>query len=137
MGLNEYVDAQRKFKLAGSQAKREETERVRMLIKAAKLKPYKCPVEIRIEWIEGKQKNGALRDVDNIRFGAKFILDALVAEGILPNDNPRWVRNIYDWYKFNQTDPRVVVGIDPYNPKGRTVTYLPITGIKEFNREDN
>ena len=134
MGLNEYTAAARAHWGRGAQAKAEETERCRWAIREAGLVPYTKPVEVRIEWVEGRRKNGAVRDLDNIRAGAKFILDALVLEGVIPNDSPRWVRGIYDTYKFNAEKPRVTVALDVYSPEGRRVIYAPITGVEEGHR---
>ena len=131
MGLNEYINEQRRSIYAGAKAKRKQTDIVRACIKAARLQPYACPVEIRIVWIEGKRK-GKVRDIDNVRFGAKFVLDALQEEGIIPNDNPIWVRHIFDQFRYNEKNPRIQVAIDEYDPTGRHVFYAPVTGLKEL-----
>ena len=46
-----------------------------------------CVVEMRFTEEDKPQK----RDLDNVESARKFILDSLVAAGMLPNDTPRWV----------------------------------------------
>ena len=130
MSLNEYVNINRSSARKGNIAKREQTELVSYFIKTARLKPMKGPIEIAVSWIEGHNRNGRLRDVDNISFGVKFIMDALVECGIIPDDNPRIVRNVYHHYRFNAEDPRIEVVLMPYKEEGRTVFYMPISGLE-------
>ena len=51
------------------------------------------------------------RDVDNVGFGAKFILDALVGLGILENDNQSHVSGISYEVKCDKYYPRIEVEI--------------------------
>ena len=129
MALNEYTNACRGHWAKGNKVKREQTELVAASVTAAKLKPYDGPVEIGVKWVEGTRKRRQLRDVDNIAFGAKFILDALVECGVIPDDNPRIVRNVYHHYRYNADDPHVEVVVMDYDPSGRKVHYTPITGL--------
>lgn len=129
MDLNRYTNACRSHWSNGSRAKREEMNKVIVYIKKARLKPVKGPVEIGISWIEGRRRGGKVRDVDNIAFSAKFILDALVETRIIPDDNPRIVRNVYHYYRFNSENPHIEVSIMEYDPSGRTVHYMPISGL--------
>lgn len=131
MGLNEYTGLQRSHYYTGARAKKEQTWMVEQCIVAAGIVPYKCAVEVGITWIEGRQRNGAVRDIDGVRFGAKFILDALVNQGIIPDDSPRYVRHIFDQFKYNEKNPRIQVCIMSASPDGRSVYYAPVTGVKE------
>jgi Holliday junction resolvase RusA-like endonuclease len=47
---------------------------------------------VRFEWHEKTKR----RDADNIAFAKKFILDALVKMGVLPNDSRKYVKGFYD-----------------------------------------
>ena len=129
MGLNEYVNACRGHWSKGNAIKREQTELVEAYATKARLKPRDGPIEVGISWIEGKARGGKLRDVDNIAFAAKFVLDALVETGIIPDDNPRYVRNVYHHFTFNADEPRIEVVLMEYDPNGRTVTFGPVKGI--------
>ena len=122
MGLNEYTDLCRRHYYAGARAKREQTEIVEACIMAAKVRRFICPVDVGITWIEG----GRLRDHDNIRFGAKFIIDALVRCGVIQDDSPRYLHHIFDHYIHNNANPRIQVAVMPARPEGRTVFYAPV-----------
>lgn len=126
MGLNEYTNLCRRHHFAGARAKREQTEIVEACIMAAKVRRFTCPVDIGITWIEG----GRLRDHDNIRFGAKFIIDALVSCGVIKDDSPRYLHHIYDHYKHSEKNPRIQVVVMPAKPEGRTVFYAGVSGVK-------
>ena len=97
-GLNEYTAACRGNRFAGASMKRKcQTDIARHLIG---VEPVKRPVTVRIEWME---KNGR-RDCDNIAFAKKFILDALVDEGILPDDTRQWVRGFRETFPVGQEE---------------------------------
>lgn len=81
---------------------------------AARLKPMIEPVDIRFHWIEPNMK----RDKDNIRFAAKFILDALVKMGILKNDGWKSINNLYDKFSVNSNNPRIVVTLTTSYERG-------------------
>ena len=85
--------------------KRAAQDEVVWAIKRAKLKPFDKQVDVIIHWIEPNMK----RDKDNIRFAAKFILDALVQTKIIPNDNWKWIGSISDHYWVHKKNPRIVV----------------------------
>jgi Holliday junction resolvase RusA-like endonuclease len=53
---------------------------------AAKIKPM-AMAHISFEWHEPVRQRKQRRDPDNIIFGEKFVLDAIVACGILPDDS--------------------------------------------------
>ena len=93
--MNEVIEANRRNKYAGAKLKRETEEMIGLYINIArrqgKIRPVNTPVIIRIEWHEKTKR----RDVDNIQSGQKFILDALQKQGILVNDNRRYVKQVY------------------------------------------
>lgn len=107
-GLNDYTAACRGRATAGGKMKHRAQDAVREAIRAAGLKPMKAPVDVRITWYEKNRR----RDKDNIRFGVKFILDALVAEHVIENDNWHWVRAIVDEYRVDKENPRIHVLIE-------------------------
>ena len=55
------------------------------------LKLITNPCVIYIDWHEATKR----RDVDNIQSSQKFVLDAMVKNGVLKNDNRRYVKQIY------------------------------------------
>lgn len=130
MGRNEYDYASRSHWSKANEAKKSEQDRVIWAMKQAHVRPAEGPIEIAFNFYEKRQGNGRLRDHDNIRGGAvKVVLDAMKAHGIIPDDNPRIVRNTYAWFAYNQAHPRVEVKITDYDPNGRTMHFPPIAGL--------
>jgi len=74
----------------------------------AALKPFQqFPVDFSIHWYcKDKRK-----DKDNISAGKKFILDGLIAAGIIPSDSWRHVGNFEDKFYIDRANPRIVVSM--------------------------
>lgn len=89
--LNETINENRSNRYAGAKLKKEIETLIGWAIKKAKLTPIENPCVIEIDWHEATKR----RDVDNIHSSVKFILDALVKNGILKNDSRRYVKQIY------------------------------------------
>lgn len=107
-GCNEYQRACRTSPRVGARMKRDNQDRAYWAIKAAKVKPAAGPVNVWFAWIEPDMR----RDKDNIRFAAKFVLDALVQAGILPDDGWRYVGDLSDSYAVNKSNPRIIVTLE-------------------------
>lgn len=107
-GLNEYTSACRSSPYIGAKFKQELETDIGWAIKLARsektLHPIEKPVVVRIDWHEKTRK----RDVDNIVYAKKFILDALVSSGILVDDGRKYVRQIYDTVIDDKSDFVVV-----------------------------
>lgn len=73
-------------------------------IRQAKIQPMEY-ASISIEWHEPDQR----RDIDNVMFGQKFVLDALVQMKILKNDGWAQVEKIEHRVVFDPSRPGVVV----------------------------
>lgn len=93
--LNEYIAKCRANPHVGAEFKRRTEESIGMWINACvaqgNLRPISSPCEIVMDFYEATSR----RDVDNIQSAQKFILDALQAHGILPNDSQRWVKQVH------------------------------------------
>lgn len=70
-GLNDYIDANRSNRFKGAEMKRINEELVMLSVRKVKVKQ---PVKIAFKWYEKNSR----RDMDNIAFAKKFILDVLV-----------------------------------------------------------
>ena len=81
----------------------------------AKIQPVRA-CAIRYQWIEPTPVRGHIRDRDNIRFGAKFINDALVSQGILLDDGPDGVVSLTDSFTYDGVTPGVLVTIEEVKP---------------------
>lgn len=97
MGLNEYTKINRNNKYAGNEAKQREQAYIMWCIKEqlGNLKIDK-PVIGHFTWIEENKR----RDLDNVCFAKKFILDALVEAGVLADDNRKIVTNFTDSFEY-------------------------------------
>lgn len=94
--LNDYIRANRSNKYRGAKFKAEIEEMIAWFIGSAQaegtLQKPKGKVIVNFEWHEKTKK----RDADNIASAKKFILDALVKEGILKNDSRKYVVGFHD-----------------------------------------
>ena len=108
MGLNEYTKYNRTNKYAGAGAKKKEQQYIIWCIKEqlGNLK-IERPVVGNFIWIEENKR----RDLDNICFAKKFILDALVQAGVLKDDNRRIVTNFRDNFEYAK-ESKVVVELE-------------------------
>lgn len=102
--LNEVIKDNRSGWQVAAKRKRELEDVIGYYILQAMMKgtirPTTEPVEIEIRWHESTKK----RDVDNIQSAQKFILDALQKQGILVNDNRKYVKQIYHYIVDDDKD---------------------------------
>jgi len=111
-GLNEYIDAERSYKgkYKAASMKRQAQNVIGYMIRTQlRGVRFPRPVVIRYLWVEPSRR----RDKDNIAFAKKFINDALVACGVLPNDGWRNIHTMFDMFSVDATNPRVEVTISP------------------------
>ena len=99
--LNDYIAACRQNAYKGAKMKRETEREIGFFVR--RLRKYECPVTIRFLWIEKTAK----RDLDNVAFAKKFILDAMVKNGKLPDDGQKWVKGFED--RFAHGDENKVI----------------------------
>lgn len=106
--LNEYTQINRYNKFAGNKMKADNQSFIRGCIysQLGKIEIEK-PVMVHLTWVEDSKK----RDLDNIRFSVKFILDALVQTGVLKNDNWRYVKGFTDDFKYEKR-AKVIVELE-------------------------
>lgn len=68
---------------------------------------FDAPVKLAFRWYEPNKK----RDLDNIAFAKKFILDALVQNGVIKTDGWKGVTGFTDSF-FVDNAPRIEVDIE-------------------------
>lgn len=105
MGLNEYTRYNRTNKYAGAEAKKKEQRYITNCIvqQLGNIKINK-PVIGHFTWIEENKR----RDLDNVCFAKKFILDALVQTKILEDDNRKIVTNFTDSFEYDSKSKVIV-----------------------------
>ncbi len=95
ISLNEYVNLCRCNRYASANYKKGIQEQITDYIKD--LPTFHNPIHINFTWVEANKK----RDYDNIAFGKKFILDALVKSGKLKDDNRKCVAGFTDAFQYS------------------------------------
>lgn len=106
--LNEYTNSNRTNRYKGSKMKRDCQEIAFKAILSDKVpKVYKYPIRLKITWYEPNMR----RDVDNITFASKFIMDALVEAEIITDDSQKYVRCIYNEVEVDKANPRIEIEI--------------------------
>ena len=103
--LNEYIRECRSNKYAGAKMKKDVENNIAIFIN--KLPNFKSAIKINFTWVESSKK----RDLDNICFAKKFILDALVKCGKMKDDNRNYVTSFTDTFKYDKEN-KVVLEIE-------------------------
>jgi len=94
--LNDYIRACRTNKQVAAKFKREIEDSIAVYI--MRLPEITKPVRISFLWCEENKR----RDLDNIAAGKKFVLDALVKCGKLPDDNRKQVTGFVDSFTYGK-----------------------------------
>lgn len=104
--LNDYVKACRSNKFAGGNMKKKyETLIIKYLQEIPK---FNNPITINFHWVESNHK----RDLDNIAFAKKFILDAMQKNGNLINDNAEYVKGFTDTFEYSKENKIIITIIE-------------------------
>lgn len=106
-GLNEYTRANRGNRYSGNRAKRRNQVMVYQALYGIREK-FDEPVHITFTWYEPNRR----RDMDNIAFAKKFILDALVSSGVLRGDGWKYITGFTDEFRVSRDKPRIEVEIE-------------------------
>lgn len=102
--LNEYINACRSNRFQGGKMKKDLENDIGVYI--AKLPRFEKPVKIHFHWVEGNKR----RDLDNVAFAKKFILDSMVKNGKLKDDNRKFVTAFTDTFEYSN-ETKVILEI--------------------------
>lgn len=118
--LNDYTKACRTNRYLGAEMKKR-MERVvsSHIFQQLDGVQFNEPVILSFRWYEPNKK----RDLDNICFAKKFILDALVKNGVLVNDSWEWVKGFTDEFFVDRQNPRIEVDME--GAEGMSVEHKP------------
>ena len=106
--LNEYTNSNRANRYQGNKMKKKCQQQAFIGILQAKVSRVdKYPITLKITWYEPNRR----RDVDNITYGAKFILDAMVQAKIIEDDSQKYVVGIENLIQVDSKNPRIEVEI--------------------------
>lgn len=106
--LNDYTRACRTNRFAGAEMKKRCEKIISYEIWRSKLQPVTGTVMLRFRWYEPNRK----RDLDNIAFAKKFILDALVKSGTIEGDGWSVVTGFTDDFFVDANNPHIEVDIE-------------------------
>lgn len=106
--LNEYTRACRTNKFAGSAMKKHAEALISYYIEKQLKTQIKGSARLAFRWYEPNKK----RDLDNICFAKKFILDALVKNGVIESDGWKGVVGFTDEFFVDAENPRIEVTIE-------------------------
>lgn len=108
---NEYINKCRYNRFASAKYKADIQRKIAPYI--VNIPKQEKPVKIHFHWIEGNKK----RDLDNICFSKKFILDTLVSQGKLKDDNRKCVCAFEDTFEYGD-EFKVVLEIEEVDELG-------------------
>lgn len=106
-GLNEIIDAAKKGRGKYQPYALMKEEYTTMIAWLAKKLPACNRVDITITWHEPNRR----RDIDNITGGTKFVMDGLVAGGVIKDDSQKYVNSITHRFELARDNPRIEVEI--------------------------
>ena len=107
--LNDYTKANRTSPIVGNKMKQDQEDYITgFILEQLRGVRFEGKVFLHFRWIEANRN----RDLDNICFAKKFILDALVKNGIIKTDGWRGVYGFTDEFDVEPFNPRVEVLIE-------------------------
>lgn len=107
--LNDYTKACRTSPIVGNKMKARNEEIITgYIMQQLRGVHFKGKTRLTFRWIEPNRN----RDLDNICFAKKFILDALVKNGVLETDGWRGVEGFTDEFEVSPEFPRIEVLIE-------------------------
>lgn len=103
--LNDYTRACRSNKFAGAKMKASLEQQIGLYL--MKMPKHDKPIKINFTWVESTKK----RDLDNVCFAKKFILDSMVKFGKLKDDNRKYVTGFTDTFVYGDNN-KVILEIE-------------------------
>jgi Holliday junction resolvase RusA-like endonuclease len=103
--LNDYTRWCRGNKFLAAKKKAEIEQEIGLRL--AKMPKWTNPIKIHFCWIEGSKR----RDLDNVCFAKKFILDAMVKYGKLKDDNRKCVTAFTDSFEYGK-ETKVILEVE-------------------------
>ncbi|MEY8461002.1 hypothetical protein AALA69_07735 [Eggerthellaceae bacterium 24-137] len=105
-GMNDWRDAIQRSPHAGNDMARAAKRRAECQARVQMMPRFEKPVVVIFDWFEPNLR----RDLDNVSGSArKWILDGLVAAGVLPDDGMAHVVGLQDWSHIDPLNPGVIV----------------------------
>lgn len=103
--LNEYINACRTNRYKGAEIKKRLERDIGAWI--SWIPRFENPIKIHFHWVEENKR----RDLDNVAFAKKFILDSMVKQGKLKDDNRKCVTGFIDTFEYDK-EAKVILTIE-------------------------
>lgn len=103
--LNDYTKWCRGNKYLAAKKKAEIEAEIGLYL--AEMPKWDNPIKIHFTWVEGNKR----RDLDNVCFAKKFILDSMVKHNKLKDDNRKCVTAFTDSFKYG-SESKVILEIE-------------------------
>lgn len=103
--LNEYIRVCRSNPFQASKFKKDLESDIAIYLK--ELPYFENPIKIHFYWVESNKR----RDLDNVAYAKKHILDALVKAGKLKDDNRKCVYAFTDTFEYGD-ETKVILEIE-------------------------
>lgn len=103
--LNTYINECRRNRYAGAKFKANLESEIAVFLSG--LPRIEKPIKITFLWVEENRR----RDLDNLCYSKKFILDAMVKSGVISNDNRKHVAAFTDTFEYAK-ESKVVLTIE-------------------------
>lgn len=106
--LNVFLKALSNNRYGGGAIKKAETENVAYQIRKQKVPVIKdYPIKVGFNWYSKDSR----KDIDNVAFAKKFLLDGMVLSGMIENDSRKFVKAFTDEFFIDSDNPRVEVEV--------------------------
>lgn len=108
-GLNDYVRACRSGYHAGNTMKQAAEKKILGAMLEARVPRLRAKerVFLRLTWVEPNTR----RDMDNVAFAKKFVLDAIKKYGLIADDGQKYIAGFSDSFCVDKNNPRIEVEI--------------------------
>lgn len=103
--LNDYTKWCRGNKYLAAKKKAEIESEIGLYL--AEMPKWDNPIKIHFTWVEGNKR----RDLDNVCFAKKFILDSMVKHNKLKDDNRKCVTAFTDSFEYGK-ETKVILEIE-------------------------
>ena len=101
ISLNEYINAERRNRFIAAKIKKETTDKCMRHFLGYK---FKTPIQLSFLWVQKNKR----KDIDNVSFAKKFIIDGMVKAEAIPNDGQKFI-TAFRGEKFIQGDVEAVI----------------------------
>jgi Holliday junction resolvase RusA-like endonuclease len=112
--LNDYIRVCRSNKYQGAKYKAHIEEMIGKCL--TDMPKWTKPIKIHFHWVEGNKR----RDLDNVAFSKKFILDAMVKFEKLNDDNRKYVYAFTDTFEYGDKT-KVILEVEECDNESLTI----------------